>query len=387
MANVMTFATRSAFDTALATGGSIATILNGVTAAAPSVSVIAHVTESGETFGCGTNVMLDIKSAGLGDYVVYDSTNHKFFVIAQKWIDNNYPAQPTQQIMKINTGVLPARYEVLGTVGIRDGKYIMVVGFDADTTLPQTTTATTGYDWTTPLTNFTTVEKKGGGNKPADPVTGAVVNNNAWCALPSLRLSEKYFSTVNTSYWPILRSTWDAAIIALNSADPAATITITVAAGDITICPAAYGYDYDRFMAYHFSPLRNPGSGCYTDHEGLKNTVALVNAYLGQTDKDGNTITRDSVSYAAGYCYNKSKNAPGFGKHQWYLPTIEQVGRLAALTHTFIVPKNWNATYYWSSTQYSKGFAWHLNPYSYLYGNIKYNSLRVVPCADLILNT
>ncbi len=387
MANVMTFATRSAFDTALATGGSIATILNGVTAAAPSVSVIAHVTESGETFACGTNVMLDIKSAGLGDYVVYDSTNHKFFVIAQKWIDNNYPAQPTQQIMKINTGVLPARYEVLGTVGIRDGKYIMVVGFDADTTLPQTTTATTGYDWTTPLTNFTTVEKKGGGNKPADPVTGAVVNNNAWCALPSLRLSEKYFSTVNTSYWPILRSTWDAAIIALNSADPAATITITVAAGDITICPAAYGYDYDRFMAYHFSPLRNPGSGCYTDHEGLKNTVALVNAYLGQTDKDGNTITRDSVSYAAGYCYNKSKNAPGFGKHQWYLPTIEQVGRLAALTHTFIVPKNWNATYYWSSTQGSKYHAWSLYTASYLLNSGKYNLHKVVPCADLILNT
>lgn len=387
MANVMTFATRSAFDTALATGGSIATILNGVTAAAPSVSVIAHVTESGETFACGTNVMLDIKSAGLGDYVVYDSTNHKFFVIAQKWIDNNYPAQPTQQIMKINTGVLPARYEVLGTVGIRDGKYIMVVGFDADTTLPQTTTATTGYDWTTPLTNFTTVEKKGGGNKPADPVTGAVVNNNAWCALPSLRLSEKYFSTVNTSYWPILRSTWDAAIIALSSADPAATITITVAAGDITICPAAYGYDYDRFMAYHFSPLRNPESGCYTDHEGLKNTVALVNAYLGKTDKDGNTITRDSVSYAAGYCYNKSKNAPGFGKHQWYLPTIKQVGRLAALTHTFIVPKNWNAAYYWSSTQYSKYHAWSLYAYSSLYYLNKYFSFRVVPCADLILNT
>lgn len=383
----MTFATRSAFDTALATGGSIATILNGVTAAAPSVSVIAHVTESGETFACGTNVMLDIKSAGLGDYVVYDSTNHKFFVIAQKWIDNNYPAQPTQQIMKINTGVLPARYEVLGTVGIRDGKYIMVVGFDADTALPQTTTATTGYDWTTPLTIFTTVEKKGGGNKPADPVTGAVVNNNEWCALPSLRLSEKYFSTVNTSYWPILRSTWDAAIIALNSADPAATITITVAAGDITICPAAYGYDYDRFMAYHFSPLRNPGSGCYTDHEGLKNTVALVNAYLGQTDKDGNTITRDSVSYAAGYCYNKSKNAPGFGKHQWYLPTIEQVGRLAALTHTFIVPKNWNATYYWSSTQSFKLNAWALATNSHLRYTYKYNPLRVVPCADLILNT
>lgn len=387
MANVMTFATRSAFDTALATGGSIATILNGVTAATPSVSVIAHVTESGETFACGTNVMLDIKSAGLGDYVVYDSTNHKFFVIAQKWIDNNYPAQPTQQIMKINTGVLPARYEVLGTVGIRDGKYIMVVGFDADTALPQTTTATTGYDWTTPLTNFTTVEKKGGGNKPADPVTGAVVNNYAWCALPSLRLSEKYFTSANTSYWPITRSQWDAAIIALNSADPAATITITIAAGDITICPAAYGYDYDRFMAYHFSPLRNPGSGCYTDHEGLKNTVALVNAYLGQTDKNGNTITRDSVSYAAGYCYNKSKNAPGFGKHQWYLPTIEPVGRLAALTHTFIVPKNWNAAYYWSSTQYSKRGAWYLDPLSTLYANDKYLSLRVVPCADLILNT
>lgn len=81
------------------------------------------------------------------------------------------------------------------------------------------------------------------------------------------------------------------------------------------------------------------------------------------------------------------KNAPGFGKHQWYLPTIEQVGRLAALTHTFIVPKNWNATYYWSSTQYSKDYAWSLNADSSLHYSSKYHSLRVVPCADLILNT
>lgn len=37
----------------------------------------------------------------------------------------------------------------------------------------------------------------------------------------------------------------------------------------------------------------------------------------------------------------------------------------------------------WSSTEYSKLNAWGLNPLSLLTTYRKYNSLRVVPCADL----
>ena len=37
----------------------------------------------------------------------------------------------------------------------------------------------------------------------------------------------------------------------------------------------------------------------------------------------------------------------------------------------------------WSSTEYSKNDAWNLNTYSYLGIYNKYNSFRVVPCADL----
>ena len=41
----------------------------------------------------------------------------------------------------------------------------------------------------------------------------------------------------------------------------------------------------------------------------------------------------------------------------------------------------------WSSTESSKPAAWYLLTYSYLGNPNKYNSGRVVPCADLILNT
>lgn len=37
----------------------------------------------------------------------------------------------------------------------------------------------------------------------------------------------------------------------------------------------------------------------------------------------------------------------------------------------------------WSSTEYSKGYAWLLGAYSVLRLNSKYYSLSVVPCADL----
>lgn len=37
----------------------------------------------------------------------------------------------------------------------------------------------------------------------------------------------------------------------------------------------------------------------------------------------------------------------------------------------------------WSSTEYSKCYAWYLDPHSTLYGIGKYYSFRVVPCADL----
>lgn len=81
------------------------------------------------------------------------------------------------------------------------------------------------------------------------------------------------------------------------------------------------------------------------------------------------------------------KNAIGFGKHQWYLPTIQQVGDLAALTHTFIVPKTWNNASYWSSTQFSRTSAWYLSTTSSVDNYYKYYSRCVVPVADLILNT
>ena len=123
----LTFATRAAFDTSLASGD-IYNLMQGVTSSKPSVAITATITESGETFACGTNVMVDIKSVGPGDYVMYDSTNNKFFGIASKWIDNNYPNQPTQHIMIFKQGVLPARYVDCGVCVRRFGNRIRIAG-------------------------------------------------------------------------------------------------------------------------------------------------------------------------------------------------------------------------------------------------------------------
>ena len=388
MANVMTFATRAAFDTALASGGSIAALMDGVTSAAPSVSIVAHITESGETFNCGTNIMYDIKSAGPGDYIVYDSTNGKYFAIAQKWIDNNYPAQPTQKICKVSTGVLPARFVVCGTlIANRGNGHLLIAGQDGGG-LPWTSTNQSDYAWNVDtLTSYTQVMKQGGGAIPTDPTTNAVVNIYDWCAFPSQRWQENYFSSGHNTYLPITRSAWNTAIAGLSSADPTATITINVNGSNVTVCPFNYDYDYDKFVAWFYKPQKFPSAGCYADRDGLQNTVKIVKAFIGKTDKNGNAITLASETYAAGYCYNHSVSAPGLQKHQWYLPTIKEVGDYAHLTHTFLTPRAWHSYYYWSSTQYSAYVAWHLDPDGRLNDSAKYYAFTVVPLADLKLNT
>ena len=358
----LTFATRAAFDTSLASGD-IYNLMQGVTSSKPSVAITATITESGETFACGTNVMVDIKSVGPGDYVMYDSTNNKFFGISSKWIDNNYPAQPTQHIMIFKAGVLPSRFVVCGTVIKRFGNRIRIAGESAS--LPWSSTNQSDYQWNVPtLKSATTVMKKSRTNTTA-------ANANAWCAFPSLRYQEAYYPSGQASYLPITRSTWNAAVVAGQT---------TVTQNNVTATLADFDYSYDKWLAYNFAPLWPAASGAYMDYDGIGNTIKIVTNFVANHSK---SLT--SVDYAAGYCYNYSVNAPGLGKHQWYLGVIKDVGEMRALTHTLRTAIAWGAGYLWPSSQYSAAYAWYVNASGYVYANYKYSGFAVVPLSDLIL--
>ena len=349
----LTFATRAAFDTSLASGD-IYNLMQGVTSSKPSVAITATITESGETFACGTNVMVDIKSVGPGDYVMYDSTNAKLFGIASKWIDNNYPYQPTQHIMIFKAGVLPARYVICGTVIKRFGNRIRVAGV-SNTSLPWSSTNQSDYQWNVPaLTTSTNVLKK-------SRTTTTTANTNGWCSFPSSRYQEAYFVNGQATYLPITRDTWNAAVAAGQA---------TVTQNSKTATLADYDYSYDKWLAYNFAPLWPAASGIYADKDGIGNTKKIVTEFVAN---HGKSLT--SVDYAAGYCYNYSVNAPGLGKHQWFLGTLKDIGEAITLIHTLLVPVSWGSSLFWSSCIYnSSTAAWLMRAPGYTYYTNKYSA-------------
>ena len=359
----LTFATRAAFDTSLASGD-IYNLMQGVTSSKPSVAITATITESGETFACGTNVMVDIKSVGPGDYVMYDSTNNKFFGIASKWIDNNYPAQPTQHIMIFKAGVLPARYAVCGTVIKRFGNRIRLAGtpYSIPWSYPSTSM---DYAWNVPgIMSEKNIIKK-------SRTTTTAYNSSLLAAFPSTRYHEMYYAEGNASTMPILRSEWDAAIAAGEE---------TVTARGKTVTMADFDYSFDKFLLINWAPLWPASSGAYAESKGIINTRKIVNDAVANHGK-----TLSSADYAAGYCYNYSINPPGLGRCSWFLGVISEVCDLRVISHSLLVPIAWRSGKFWSSSMYSSTAAWVIQEAGYTDYFSKHNNFTVVPLADLIL--
>ena len=362
----LTFATRAAFDTALAEGGDIYLLMQGVTSSNPSVAVSAHITETGETFACGTNVMIDIKSVGPGDYVLYDTTNNKFFGIASKWIDNNRPNQPTQHIMIFKTGVLPARFTVCGTVIKRFGNRIRLAGTSALKPWSDTNQSTAAWVVPTIPSNNTVVKKCG--------TTTTEINTVALNSFHSIRYQECVYGEGNSTYCPITRETWDSAVAAGNT---------TVTQNGKTATLADYNNNYDKFLAYHFSPMFPVSNGFYSDADGFGNTQKIVAEFIANHGK-----TQSSDDYAAGYCYNYTpgNSVPGLEKHSWFLGVMKDVGEVRPLTHTLLTPISWKygilSTSSQATTSSNSGIISAEGVTSY---GGKHVMRYVIPLADLII--
>jgi len=356
----LTFATRAAFDTSLASGD-IYNLMQGVTSSKPSVAITATITESGETFACGTNVMIDIKSVGPGDRIMYDSTNAKFFGIASKWIDNNYPNQPTQHIMIFKTGVLPARYVDCGVCVRRFGNRIRVAGVGSQ--LPWSTRES-AFQWDVPaITKYTNIIKK-------SRTSTTAINETARISFPSQRYQEAKYPDGQASYLPIIRSAWDAAVNAGNA---------TVTGNGKTVTLADYGNSFDKFLAFNYAPLW-PATGVYSDTDGVSNTSKIVAEFVANHGK-----TAASADYAAGYCYNYYVNAPGLGKRQWYLGVLKDSADLCSIRHALPTALAWGVGYFWSSSQYTAARAWYIDSVGLTNFYDKSNGFYAVPLADLIL--
>ena len=380
MAATYTYATRAAFDTALASGGALATLLNSVTSSNPTVAAVAYITESGESFPVGTNVMVDIKSVGPGDAVLYDTTNGKFFGIVRKWIDNNYPYPPTQATHIMIESVLDSRFVVCGICIRKKGGKLRIAGRRADK--PWTQNNTSDYAWQIPtsdMPNYSTVMKKAGTNTTA--FNGYVYN---W---PSTRYQEWYYGIYSRSnqWLPVLRSDWDSLVAASTDG----TITFTWSGGSATVNLKDYDWSYDTFIKKNFQAMPFPASGAFADKDGRFNTKTIYN-WL-KTNKS-ESIANGS---AAGYCYNytpvnKSGTAvttiPNLRAHEWYLGAIRDVAELCELRHTLLTAISWGSGYLWSSTQYSAYFAWYVRNDGSVRYNLKYYLFSAVPLADLPLN-
>ena len=360
----LTYATRADFDASLVYGD-IYTLMQGVTSVQPSVAITAHITETGETFICGTNVMTDIKSVGPGDYVLYDTASKQYMGIASKWLDNNYPGQPTQHVLIVKEGVLPLRFVVCGTVVKRFGNRIRIAG--RSVALPWSKSGS-DYEWLVSAIPSNTSVLKKSGTYTTD------VNTAANCAFPSSRYQEAVFPAGDATYLPITRTTWEAAVAA--GAE-------TVSQNGKTATLADYGYLYDKWLSHNWSPKFPAATGVYADASGHGNTRKIVADFVANHGKDA-----DTSDYAAGYCFNYTPDGavPGLGKHAWFLGTIDAVGELLALSHTLMHPLAWKGSRFWSSSQYNKRYGWVANANGSIGFNNKNSGAYAVPLADIIIS-
>lgn len=359
-------------------GGTLARLLNTQPqTGAYSVAATVLIYSTGETYHVGTNVILDIKSVGPGDYVVYK--DGRFYGVAQKWIDDNGPYQPTQKILQVKEAwLVSAGFTICGTVIKRFGNRIRLAGEDNET-LPFTTTEQSDYDWDVPaVPHYPLQTVKRCGQHSTQYHSG-----NGYGLFQS-RFSEYKGGENGTQYWPITRAAWNAAVAAGNA---------TVTQNSKTATLADYNYDYDKFIAQNFVAMYPAPDGLICDSDGIGNTNKIVAAFIGKTDMNGNPITANSTTYAAGYCYNYSiSGCPELSAHRWFLGTLKDLLEISVLRHTFRSPISWSASFgFWSSTFHNRGTGDGLISGLGVRGTIgqyyKYNAtVNTIPLADIIEN-
>ena len=365
------FDTESAYLSAKASGGSVYSALCTNSAGYRSRSAISFCKDTGKTYIDSVNVLVEREYGQIGDCLLYNTNTSTYC-----WLKSNaaWDATSKGSCTVNDTDLTAAGYKKVG---------FMLHKREDDCLL--LSCANTGYykyaeDTSTAISGVTTYSYIARENNSTSTY-------NTWIASGSCYWAEqRYGQTVNQYSWPLPRYYWDLAkeaayantaasgeftngsytVTAGDNGMGTASITYKCTEGSVTIDPADFDWNFDKWYRKKVL-LRFPASsGCMQDFDGRKNTKALV--------------TSDISTPAADACYAYAvADVPDFAAGKWWLPSIVELWYML-VNIKILRAKGCPITisYYWSSTQASATTAWYVHVYyAGVYGRTKPSSYFV----------
>ena len=355
MAYSFIFTTEALYLEAKASGGSIYTALCTNEAGYVTRSAISFCEDTGKTYVDSINVLVEKEYGEIGDCLLYNTNTSTYC-----WLKSNAAWDATSKgSCSVNEADLTSvGYEKVGFCIHRHGDEFLIISCDD---LGSYTYSATGTSTIAGVATYSTIAREN--NSPT--------TYDTWVASSSCYWIEKlYAQTVSVYTWPLPRYYWNVAKTAAYANTAAsgtftngsytvtagttgmgtASITYTCTEGSVTINPADYDWDFDKWYRNKIL-LRFPASsGCMQDFNGLENTKALVASSISTP--------------AADACYTYTVyNVPNFNAGKWWLPSTGEswymFDNLKSLNAKgfFIDSNKW----YWSSTQVSSDKGWAIN--------------------------
>ena len=348
------FDTEALYLAAKAQGGSIYLALSTNAAKYVSRSSVSFCKDTGKTYVDGINVLVEKEYGQIGDCLLYNTNTSTYC-----WLKSNaaWSATSKGSCTVNDTDLTAAGYKKVGFMfHKREGDCLL---------LSCTTLGSYKYaeDTSTVISGVTTYSNIARENNSTSTY-------NTWIASGSrYRAEKKYGQTVYQYTWPLPRYYWDLAkeaayantaasgeftngsytVTAGDNGMGTASITYKCTEGSVTIDPADFDWNFDKWYRKKVLLRFLASSGCMQDFDGRKNTKALVASGISTPAAD------------ACYAYAVA-DVPDFAAGKWWLPSIVElwymlvnIKILRAKSDTTIVSP------YWSSTQYSATAAWYIN--------------------------
>jgi hypothetical protein len=347
MAYTFTFPTLAAYQTAKASGGDIYNALRAGSATNVARAAVSFIAELGRSVIDSVNVCVPYKEGGyVGDVLCY-SASHGYF-----WLKSPRADWSTAAVGQtyFDSTTWPSSFVRIGFCFERVGKHGLICAMSGG-----------GYAWSTDTST-----------QLAGVYTATGIDNGqrfvSWIAGVKEAAEAAWGSTYYIYSWPLPRTLWDAAVAAAktgatssgsagdtswSSSGGVATITVVANGGTLTVNPADYDYNFDRWYRENIEATV-PGS---------KDTATALRS-SGGVNNDGIRNTRlmyaSGNSPAANYAIGYSVSAPDHGAGKWWIPSLHQLVRLMKVY--LKLNENgagFSTSYaYWSSTQCHATYAW-----------------------------
>lgn len=348
------FDTEALYLSAKAANGSIYKALSTNSAGYVSRSAVSFCKDTGKTYVDGVNILVDREHGQIGDCLLYNTKTSTYC-----WLKSNaaWDATSKGSCSVNNTDLTSAGYKKVG--------FLLHKNEDEDLILSCANLGSYKYaeDTSTSIAGVTTYSTIARENNSTSTY-------NTWIASGSCYKAElQGGQTVYLYTWPLPRYYWNLAKeVAYANTAASGTFTngsYTVTVGDngmgtgsitykctegsVTINPADYDWNFDKWYRKKIL-LRFPASsGCMQDFNGRKNTKALV----------ASSVSTPAVD--ACYAYAVA-DVPDFAAGKWWMPSVVELWYMLD-NYKILKAKGCPITnsYYWSSTQRSAMNAWFVD--------------------------